>query len=304
MFGIMDKYNYILRKRISRKLYILSFLLLFILSFFSLFQYINTHNHIVSGYIKLQKKYECYSDNLENEEICQQLLKAENNSRKFDSTQNLFFSLFNDYALSYLINFAILVVIIPSLYVLHKKIHSGFLKNEFMRMSYKSFLKKNLFECYMGAFIIPIVAILLFGICFLISKHFDLNIGLMEPVYKAEYMTSFFFYVLFFVNILLHSIFYISIGLFYIKKYKSFLISILASFFTFYASEILLSIILGHFIFNKLLGFKYMYDTLSLLNLFCYYGLNHYYDYFIFSIILSLSSVILIYYFYYQKELF
>lgn len=166
-------------------------------------------------------------------------------------------------------------------------------------MSYKDFLTKHFRETFKGAFILPIALILTFIGCFLISGHFDLSKGKMELAINYEYMKDFKFYIIFFINIFLHSIFFINIGLFFIKNFKSYIVTILLSFF---ACEIVFSKLIGSFLLDKLLGMNKMYDTLSLLNLYQYYGLNSYWHYLIFSIVIVIISSLIVFTSYKNKE--
>lgn len=290
--------NNILNWSKAKKLHLCSLLVILAIANFSLYKYQENLTKPIQGYEKLIEEYNCKNNS--STEICQKLLIDQEKFKiQTDSTQNIFFRLFTDYSLKFLVSFGILFVIIPSLYSFHKNIHTGFIKEELMRMSYKDFLTKHFRETFKGAFILPIALILTFIGCFLISGHFDLSKGKMELAINYEYMKDFKFYIIFFINIFLHSIFFINIGLFFIKNFKSYIVTILLSFF---ACEIVFSKLIGSFLLDKLLGMNKMYDTLSLLNLYQYYGLNSYWHYLIFSIVIVIISSLIVFTSYKNKE--
>lgn len=300
--GVMKHRFFVTLK--ENKLYIFSFLIIILLGLYSIYQYNQEINNRIKGGEAYYNELGCNESN--HDELCINIDKTISSLKQYkhkkDSVHTIFFNLFHNYALDNLLYFQILLVIIPSLYLFHKKIYSGFIKGELSRTSYNKFLKSNLRSCYKASLILPCAFLVIFLFCFLISGHFDTTFDQMQPFFDFEYMNQTAFYIFYFVNIFLHSIFYINIGLFFIRKYKNFLVSVLLSFFTFYASEIFLSIILGNFILDKGLGIGNMYDTLSLLNIYTYYGLKHYYDYFIFSFLLALISSLLVYLTYRRKE--
>lgn len=211
--------NNILNWSKAKKLHLCSLLVILAIANFSLYKYQENLTKPIQGYEKLIEEYNCKNNS--STEICQKLLIDQEKFKiQTDSTQNIFFRLFTDYSLKFLVSFGILFVIIPSLYSFHKNIHTGFIKEELMRMSYKDFLTKHFRETFKGAFILPIALILTFIGCFLISGHFDLSKGKMELAINYEYMKDFKFYIIFFINIFLHSIFLLTLVYFLLKISK------------------------------------------------------------------------------------
>lgn len=119
--------------------------------------------------------------------------------------------------------FSILFVIIPAIYAFHIKVKKGNIKNILCREKYSKFLRKEYINSLLSSLIIPLSLMLLFILCYKFSGHFDINktkdlVGEIVYTYN-NYLNPNYYMIMFFVNLLLQSIFFINIV--YIVDYKS-----------------------------------------------------------------------------------
>lgn len=222
--------------------------------------------------------------------------------KKPDTITSFFYILCN-YNLNLLQIIAPLFVIIPSMWNFHKKLKTGYIKNELTRQTYKKYMLKEIIGSMKCILILPCMLLFLFIGCYIISGHFDYTNFIAMLVMDKKFLSNLpLTMAVYFVNIVLHSIFYVNLGLIFCKKNGNILVSIIASYISFILLDLFFEAFVGSFLLGYLLK---IHGFVSLFNLF---GIWLYTDYsslssiFIFSLFLSIFSSILVFYTYRKKE--
>ncbi len=224
-----------------------------------------------------------------------------NTSYSTPDTLSMYFYIVAHYSISYIQWLAPLFVITSSIWLWHQKIHSGYWKNELLRSNYKKVLKYNLLSSLKSSFILPIVFLILFLFCFLVSGHFEIENPfqvLINPIFLNNIPLLM---IVYFCVIFLHSIVYSCIGLVFCKKNRNVLISIISAYLVFLVISIISEIFIGGIIL-PLLGLSYYSSIFNLLGIWIYSDYPNYIAVLIYSLILSLISIICVIVSYRNKE--
>lgn len=185
-----------------------------------------------------------------------------------------FFYILCHYNLNLLQVIGPIFIIIPAIWNFHKKLKSGYIKNSLTRESYQIYMTKEILNSMKCTIIFPIMILFLFIGCYIISGHFDYSQFKSMLVINEKFLDNLVLtMIVYLINIILHSIFYINLGLIFCKKNRNILVSIISSFICFILLDIFFEVFLGSFLFGKI--FK-LNGFVSLFNLF---GIWIYTDY-------------------------
>lgn len=114
------------------------------------------------------------------------------------------------------------IVIIPGLYRIFKIVKSGYIKYVVnFRKSYKSFINKEIINCYKYALIVPLIYLfLIFGCGILTEFNIETSSNLLDSgAFSISFNSPFVLVIITFINLFLADIFYINIGLLTIYFY-------------------------------------------------------------------------------------
>lgn len=218
----------------------------------------------------------------------------------------LYFDFTVIYSLYYLTLLGPLMVIIVSVWNLHKKLKSGFYKNVLTRKKYKDYIKDHYIKSLKYALLIPVLLIFTFLISVLLTNNFN-NSDILRnfaSFFGHEYfltnpISSAICYLLTFV---FHGIFYVNLSYLYIKKNLHISVTILASWLTFIAVEIVSEGFIGGFVLYLIFKIPYAMHYFSLINIYIYENVDKYWLIPIFGFVLALLSSIVIYFQLRNKE--
>lgn len=197
-----------------------------------------------------------------------------------------------------------LVIILSAVWNISKEFKNGYVKSYLQRKNYKSYLKHIFKNSYKAALIIPISLIIVFIISYLITGTLDYSyiLGTSYTTWDVKYLDNFnLFYIGYLLNKLFLGIFFVNLGLMFIRKNKSTIIAILEAFITFLAIEIVNEIIITKLLFTKLLhinvGFLFnIFDSYS------YYMLPSEVTYLLLSVLYAVISFVIVIIYYKNKE--
>lgn len=194
-----------------------------------------------------------------------------------------------------------LLIMIAAIWSFHKFLWKGYLVNSITRMDYTKLFKKIYFKALKYSFILPIFLLIIFIISIMISGNFDYEYGIKEYGFDAfgieNYKHWVIFMLVYFLNFILHSIFWINIVIYNAKHNKNVIIDIIVS----YIEYIMIFII-----FELIFGGIFFVNT----DLFYYFSLSNIWSYtevtligeVMFSTILVLISTLVVYLGYKNKE--
>lgn len=138
-----------------------------------------------------------------------------------------------------------LLVSIPGGWWLFQKKRSGFLKSMMMRENYSKMMWKELFRAWKSALILPLFFLVVFLITACYSQTFH-PLGNEYLEIGAFFRSCPIIYLLYYTfNLYLISIFFINITLFFILKNKSYILTLLTSFFTIFGYQIIAELFIG-----------------------------------------------------------
>lgn len=199
-----------------------------------------------------------------------------------------------------------IVIILASTWGFHKKLQSGFFKYEINRIGYRKVVIKNVKRILMIALILPFYASFIFFLSYCISGHFNLSQTLAETPYISTIWEPYrnnipLYYCIYFINLYLQGIFYCNLGLFFAKRSKNIFISIISSILAFFIIGIITEVIIGRLILYKLFHYN-VGDSLNVFTFWSYSGTTSLQFLFCFALSLVLSSTIINYFNYRNKE--
>lgn len=195
--------------------------------------------------------------------------------------------------------FTILFVIIPAIYSFHQKNKKGNIKNILTRIKYSDFVKKEYLKSLKAFLIVPIGMLLLFILAYTISGHFNINktLEIVEGEIYLSYNNYFhpiYFMVVFFINIMIQSIFYINLVYLVDSKNKNLLLTYIETFLIFIGLEVIFEFI-ESFIYN-VLGHSNFY-RFTLLDSWGYYYVD---KFMLIPIIINIAIVSITFYMMYK----
>lgn len=232
-------------------------------------------------------------------------------SIKFGISRNdpilLFYHIFSDLDLYFFPLISPLFVIIPTVWQFHRELNSGYITNCLTRMEYKKYIKKLYLKSVKNFWVVPVFVIVAFLICCFLTKGF--NVGSELEMYgryfspNPEYVKNIAVFMLVFItNIILHSIFYANISLFYCKKNSNLLVNIILSYLTFFVIDIFMEVFVGAYLCARVLDIHYVGDTLNLFVIWQYDKVISLLATVIYAIILVIASLIVLFFIYRDRE--
>lgn len=202
---------------------------------------------------------------------------------KIDFTKKDAYNVFMDLMMNSNLNMIQLIlpilVILPGIINLHNLLKSGIFKDLVIRSNYNKFISKEILKSYLPAIIIPIFLVFMLLLSYLFSKSFNIqytydNILGMTMNFPVEYMQHPVQFILIYIlNLFLICIFFINISLLFVNKNKNFLLTILFSFLTVMAFQIISEVFLGS-VLATILNNNLFYNLFSIYNLWVYDGTN------------------------------
>lgn len=221
---------------------------------------------------------------------------------KMPDTITIMFYILANSSLSYIQWLAPLFIMVAALPFFHTFLNSKFITYELTRESYPKTILKNIIIAVRKCFILPIMIIVLFLISFVLSGG-NLNVEYSSALFlDIQFIHNIpFLLITYIIVLILHSIFYINIGLIFCKKNKSLITTIVKSYICFLILTILSEIFLGTFV-SKVLHLKGYSSIFNLLGIWFYVDYPNLYSVIIYSIILAIGSFILVYWVYRNEE--
>ena len=199
-----------------------------------------------------------------------------------------------------------IIVIIPALVDFHSLLKSGIYKDIIIRSNYERFMFKEIAKCYFPCIIIPIFLIFTFLIAYIFSGSFDIqntytNILGTAMNFPWEYKDfPLLFVILFIFNLGMISIFFVNVSLLFVNKNRNLLLTILFSFLTIMAFQIISEVFIGNLLYSITNSTLFM-NLFSLYNLWCYDGTNLFYVT-IYVLFLVIVSTVLVYFSFKNRE--
>lgn len=246
-----------------------------------------------------------HKDNPEMKDFCEEM-RHEKDPVKID-TISLYFNYVMNGKISVLQLIAPLFIAIPAIYFFHRKLKSGYIKNELTRMGYKKYMKKTIIGSYKYCLIMPIFILFMFFLAYLQSGHFDIKQTFREyeggPYIDKQYIMMLpQFLTVYVTTIILHSIFWIHLGFIITKKSKNFLITIVSFFLSYIAIFIVCEIFIGGFLLSSFFHLKNVMSYVTLSSIWIYDGIHYLWIMPLFGLVLVLLSGIVVYFMYRHKE--
>ncbi len=264
------------RKIKSNYLCIFSLFILLVILLFNVCSYIKTDKDNK----KSQREAEQYCEKLSKDELekhktyCE--LAEQNKKIKTDFYSMVTWTFaFGLNSTSFII---FLLITIPSLTLVCKYLKNNILKNELQRKSYKSIILQLLKTAYKPAFILPLLSIVTFIICYCYTRTFEFENGLLQNtiIWQRDTVSNpWIFMLVYLIKVFSLSILYINISLCIARKHHNFLIATIISYLTFIGIEAFLEIVINALLFGKVLktDFGYIFNILSVFSLQDGYGL-------------------------------
>lgn len=196
-----------------------------------------------------------------------------------------------------------LLLICVSVIGLHKDLKSGFFRNKVLIIGYRKYIRKTLLKIWKFALIIPVLVIITFIICSIITKNFDyqgtLSVGqnyVETSLYKNFPLFCFTYIMVFF----LHSLFWINLGIICAKKIRNYIACVLCAFLL-YIGYCIISEIFGVFILPEFLGIE-GYGTYTYMGIIWSYEKVTCAGMLIYGFLLAMLSTIIVYIKYRKQE--
>lgn len=170
------------------------------------------------------------------------------------------------------------IITIPFVYAICNAYKNGVLTNLLTRKSYKGALITLFFDSAKTVFILPVIAIIAFIVCYLYTGNFDFNNALNGGFvsWSAQTMQSpvvFMFVYIF--RVLCLSIGYLNIAFCVCKKQHNFFVASIVSYLIFIAIELFLELFCNVILLQGVFGtdIGVVLNIISVFSLFDYYGL-------------------------------
>lgn len=220
----------------------------------------------------------------------------------------IYFHLTNNLSLFYFQLLAPLFIFIPAIWNFHNELNSGYIKNCLTRINYKKYLKKHYLKALSKSLILPLFVIFLFLASCLLTGGFDFGSGgelydLILSLPDSKFISNVSLFMLtYLINMLLHSILYVNLGLLYCRKYSNILVNIILSYLSFIILAIIMEVFVGNLLLSVVLNIKNVTDSLNLFNIWVYSNTISLSFAIIYSFCLVLISTIIVYLIYKNKE--
>ncbi len=219
------------------------------------YQFIRNDIHVMQGAIKLQE--ECKTQ-ITNPEI------SESHRRACEDTLNenineIFnvYDMYHDTTIEGFGKYSIVIwlfLLIPALIPISRFLKNECIKNECTRDSFKNIKKRLWKKYYKYSFVFPAVVIFSFLICFLYKRTIPTHAEYWNPETIKYPMLFFITYLL---NIWIHCMLYLNIGLIVVRKYHHYFVSLMLSFLAILGLEVILEVGFGWIIVTLILHADY-----------------------------------------------
>lgn len=198
-------------------------------------------------------------------------------------------------------NFVIIQFIYPLLLIIlgtlefHKKIHSGFFKDELIRQDFKKYLKKEYLSSCKAALLIPTIILITFAFSCIVTKlNFNLNSldysSISQPQIVERTLFSEILKTLFtIINLFIVSLACINIGLICTKRNKNFVISSIFAYLLIVIYQVLVEIIIGP-ILSNVFNNNFFANGLTLFSFWYYDNGTTPYNMFVYAILLFITT--------------
>ena len=276
-----------LEKINQRRLVVFIILILCLFSIIQLLLYINNWNTMYNNALEIQKLHPEHNLNLVYFKL---------------DTYNVFMDLMINSRLNIIQLILPIILIIPAIFDLHYLLKSGVFKDLMIRSSYK----KVIIKCYLPCIIIPVFLVFTFFISYLFSGSFDIQHTYNDILGKSmnfpwEYKDfSLEFILLFIFNLGVVGFFFINVSLLFINKSKNLLLTVLFSFLTIMAYQIVSEVFMGNLLYD-VTGNTLFKNLFSLYNLWIYDGTNLLFTT-LYVLGLAVVSTILVYFNFRNRE--
>ncbi len=280
-----------LEKINQKKLVIFIILILCLFSIIQLLLYINNWNTMYNNALEIQKLHPEHNLNLVYFKL---------------DAYNVFMDLMINSRLNIIQLILPIILIIPAIFDLHYLLKSGVFKDLMIRSSYKKVMVKEIIKCYLPCIIIPVFLVFTFFISYLFSGSFDIQHTYNDILGKSmnfpwEYKDfSLGFILLFIFNLGAIGFFFINVSLLFINKSKNLLLTVLFSFLTIMAYQIVSEVFVGNLLYD-ITGNTLFKNLFSLYNLWIYDGTNLLFAT-LYVLVLAVVSTILVYFNFRNRE--
>lgn len=267
---------------------------LIIIAFLAIYDYKKSNDYWFK--LKTETYEKCQIDN--DDEAC---IYYSEPVKQRDTITTLGYITLTDNRISTLQILSPLLIMIVASYDFFRKIKKGYFKNSLTRISYKKSFLKLYFKTYKYALILPIFLFVIFICSYFISGNFDYEYSSKFYVFDVYGINNcknvILFIIVYLLNFIFHSIFWINISIYNCKHNKNFIINIIFS----YIEYLMIFIIIDMFFAGTLFNNTQYSGYFSLANIWAFSGLNMYIV-LLESFLLATISTLIIFLSYKNKE--
>lgn len=201
---------------------------------------------------------------------------------------------------------ACLILFIMSIYGIVNVFKDKMALTLLQREKYSTFMKKILFKMYRYSWFWLLVMLIIFGVC-MINSNFAPEIVIdMGMNWGKDLMSNVpLFIVLYLLNILVFSVFYLNIALIVIRKQHNYFLAVIESFLIVIGIELFLEIVVQAIFFGKIIGNYDLGLVYNVMNMFSF-NISEYthglFSLFSFGIGCVILSYVVLYFSYRNKE--
>lgn len=258
--------------------------------------YVKEHNELVNNSINIKNRVCDIDSEYYDLNLCGRIEVP-----KMPSTLNVFSYMYSTSSLRISLFILPLVVMFLSIYNFHKEITTGLVKNILVRTTYEKYLIKRILKSLSAIFIIPIFMLIIYIIAYIISnKTADITYdSLFIDIAFRHNLKEYIIY--FILNLIIISVFYVNISLFYVQKCQNIFVTVILSYLTYFAIAIILEVFIGNLLAYQLKNSIYV-DSLSLTSYWHYEGIISLPFMTMLALFLASLSSIVVYNAYVNKE--
>lgn len=186
-------------------------------------------------------------DHYQHYYFIKQFFYVKNNFVWPDAMNNFGYVISNYFSTKILIFFPLFIIIF-SVIEMNNMIKRGNLKNTLMRKNYSAYIRESYCKSLKYSFILPVSIIVSFIISMIMTKNFNVLIGIEEYKWSNAFseeqllvwpMTI----ILFLSNITFYGVYFVNLGLIFLRKSKHIVIAILSAYITFFLMEIIIEVL-------------------------------------------------------------
>ena len=275
---------------------------------FLCFIYIYNFNKFTSNQRKLEMMKEngiqfCLENDYigsEYENYCKEILMEEEHKIDFFTIfSDTFVLTFNQYTY-----FSFFLITIPTLIFICRYFKNKIIINDLSRQSFKKIKNKLFKNAYKTIIILPTILLIAILSCYMYTKTFDATYSITNgtTIWNEYTLTHpYIFLILYFLNIIIHSLIYINIALCIARKQHNFFPALILSFLCFIGIESILEILFGGIICTSLLNVNYGI-LFNIMNLFSFNDIYGILSPLIIPIIVAIITFVVLYIMYKDKE--